>query len=268
MTTMTHQGPVAFERTGDIGVVTLNRPDVLNAVNFEMGEALIDRLERLRSDDSLRAVVMTGAGRAFSSGGDVGAMKRSVDAGRPSLFMHRLIRMLNVVVSGLRSLPRPVVAAVPGITTGGGLDICLACDIRIASEKAGFKAAYTGIGLVPAGGGSYLLCSAVGPARALEFFLKNDVVRAEEAAKMGIVHRVVAHDRLMDEALAVARRLADLNPAATAGTKMLVNDAAAGSAMEAALAREASLQRAIVEERTAFSEGLRAFAEKRPPRFS
>lgn len=258
---------VVFEKQNDIAILTLNRPEVLNAIDFRVGNKLLDLLSYITGDSSIRSVIITGVGRAFSSGGDIGAMKQASDAGVPSIFMQRLIQMLNQIISELRTMKIPVIAAIPGITSGGGLDLALACDFRIASEKAKFKAAYTGIGLVPAGGGSYLLSSIIGPTRALEFFMLNDTISVDEAFKLKLVNKVVASEKLMEESLHLANYLADGATTAYGYTKRLLNEYISGTGLEHQITRESSLQTEIMIKTTDFKEGIRAFLEKRPPRF-
>ena len=258
---------VLYERVNDIAILTLNRPEVLNAIDFKVGNKLLDLLAHITGDVSVRSVIITGMGRAFSSGGDIGAMKQASDAGIPSIFMQRLIQMLNQIISELRTMKIPVIAAIPGITSGGGLDLALACDFRIASDKAKFKAAYTGIGLVPAGGGSYLMSSIIGPTRALEFFMLNDTITVEEAFKLKLVNKIVPPETLMDECLRLANYLADGATTAYGYTKRLVNDYMSGTGLEHQIAMESSLQSEIMIKTTDFKEGIRAFLEKRSPRF-
>lgn len=259
---------VLFEKIEDIAIITLNRPDVLNAIDFRIGNKLLDLLALITGDTTIRALIITGAGRAFSSGGDIGAMKQASDAGVPSLFMQRLIQMLNQIISELRSMKIPVIAAIPGITSGGGLDLALACDFRIASEKAKFKAAYTGIGLVPAGGGSYLLSSIIGPTRALEFFLLNDTLTVEEAFKLQLVNKIVKSEELLQSSRELAKKLADGATMAYGYTKRLVNDFLSGTGLEHQIATESSLQSEIMIKTEDFKEGIRAFLEKREPKFA
>jgi 2-(1,2-epoxy-1,2-dihydrophenyl)acetyl-CoA isomerase len=265
---MADEDPVLFEKTHDIAIVTLNRPDVLNAIDFNLGNKLIEVLSKISTDKSIRSLIITGVGRAFSSGGDINAMKHASDAGVPSLFMQRLIQMLNEIISMIRSMKIPVIAAIPGITSGGGLDLALSCDFRIASDRAKFKAAYTGIGLVPAGGGSYLLSSIIGPAKALEFFLLNDTMFVEEAFKIKLVNKIVPADQLMVFSLELANTLADGATTAYGYTKRLLNEFISGSGLEHQLAREGALQSEIMIKTTDFYEGIRAFLEKRAPKFS
>ncbi len=259
---------VLFEKKDDVTIITLNRPEVLNAIDFRVGNKLLDILATITGDSAIRSLIITGKGRAFSSGGDIGAMKQASDAGVPSIFMQRLIHMLNQIISELRTMKIPVIAAIPGITSGGGLDLALACDFRIASEKAKFKAAYTGIGLVPAGGGSFLLSSIIGPMRALEFFLLNDTIPVEEAFKLKLVNKVVSPEALLEESLQLANYLADGATTAYGYTKRLVNDFMSGTGLEYQIASEASLQTEIMIRTNDFKEGIRAFLEKPDPKFS
>ncbi|MHA1989829.1 MAG: enoyl-CoA hydratase/isomerase family protein [Candidatus Hodarchaeales archaeon] len=261
------RNPVLYEKIRNIGLVTLNRPEVLNAIDFNLGNRLLEVLTTVKSNSSVRSLIITGSGRAFSSGGDIGAMKQSIGAGNPGIFMHKLIQMLNQIVKELRNIKIPVIAAIPGVTSGGGLDVALSCDFRIGSDKLKLKAAYTGIGLVPAGGGSYLLPSIIGPAKALEFFLMNDFMYAKEALKLGLVNKIVSHDQLMKTAFELADILALGATTAYGYTKLLLNEFIAGSGMEHHLAHESTLQGEIMVKTTDFVEGIRAFLEQRPPKF-
>lgn len=258
---------VLFEKIQDIAIITLNRPEVLNAIDFRVGNKILELLGKVLGDKSIRALIITGKGRSFSSGGDVGAMKQATEAGIPSIFMQRLIHMLNQIISELRSMKISVIAAIPGITTGGGLDLALACDFRVASKKAKFKAAYTGIGLVPAGGGSYLLPSIIGASKALEFFLLNETMSVEEAFELGLVNKVVEPENLMEDSLQLANILADGATTAYGYTKRLLNDFISGTGLEHQIASESSLQSEIMVNTDDFKEGIRAFLEKREPKF-
>ena len=259
---------VLFDTIDDIAIITLNRPEVLNAIDFKVGNKLLDLLAHITADETIRSLIITGKGRSFSSGGDIGAMKQASDTGIPSIFMQRLIHMLNQIISELRSMKIPVIAAIPGITSGGGLDLALACDFRIASEKAKFKAAYTGIGLVPAGGGSYLLPSIIGPTKALEFFLLNDAMSVEHAFKLKLVNKIVPAEELMSFSLHLAETLADGATTSYGYTKRLLNDFISGTGLEHQIATESSLQAEIMIKTDDFKEGIRAFLEKRTPKFS
>lgn len=261
------KNPVLYEKKNNIGIMTLNRPEVLNAIDFNLGNRLLDILADITRNSSVRSLIITGAGRAFSSGGDISAMKNSIEIGNPGIFMHKLIHLLNQIVAELRNLKIPIIAAIPGVTSGGGLDVALACDFRIGSDKLKLKAAYTGIGLVPAGGGSYLLPSIIGPAKALEFFLMNDFMYAQEAFKLGLVNLIVPHDQLMSQATELADTLALGATTAYGHTKLLLNEFIAGSGMEHQLASESSLQSEIMLKTIDFKEGIRAFLEHRPPKF-
>lgn len=265
---MVEEVPVLYEKDQDIAIITLNRPNVLNAIDFHLGNKILEILAKIYSDETIRSVIITGKGRAFSSGGDINAMKEASDAGTPAIFMQRLIQMLNQIISEIRTLKIPVIAAIPGITSGGGLDLALACDVRIASEKAKFKAAYTGIGLVPAGGGSFLLSSIIGPTQALLFFMLNETINVKEAYKLELVNKIVPVEELMNYSLELANTLADGATTAYGYTKRLLNDFIGGSGIEHQLAVESSLQSEILIKTTDFKEGIRAFLEKRQPKFS
>lgn len=199
---------VLFELNAGVATITLNRPDVLNSLTEEMLEALAAHLEECRQDDQVRAVVLTGAGRAFCAGQDLDSIKdQYANGGRPDF--QRLLRQYHHrVVEGIRELPKPVIAAVNGVAAGAGMSFACACDLRIAAEGARFTTAFTKIGLIPDGGLAFTLPRLVGLGKATELFLLSDMVPAEEALQIRLVNRVVPGDELAAVAQALAAQMA------------------------------------------------------------
>jgi 2-(1,2-epoxy-1,2-dihydrophenyl)acetyl-CoA isomerase len=250
--------------TLDAGVltITLNRPEVLNAVNEQMTTDLSEALRFAERADEVRAVVVTGAGRSFCSGQD---LREPVDAAGAS-YGATLRRRYNPIVATMRTLEKPILAAVNGVAAGAGCNLALAADLRIASDRASFIELFSRIGLIPDSGGTFTLPRLVGLARAMEMACLAEPVNAEDALRAGLVNRVVAHDDLQTAAGAWARRLAEGPTRAYGLTKRAFNYALTAP-LDAVLEYEAHLQE--VAGRTAdHREGVAAFREKRPARFA
>src|SRR5690348_1712316 len=213
-----------YEVADGVATLTLNRPEVLNALTFEVYAQLRDLFERLRSDDAVRAVVLTGAGDAFCSGGDVHAiigelLKRDM---RDHI---AFTRMTGAVVQNMRQLDKPIIAALNGMTAGAGAVLALAADLRIASERARFAFLFTKVGLTGADmGAGFLLPRIVGLGRAFELLLLGDTLDAATAEHYGLVNRVVAHAELLPRAYDWARRLAEGPTLAISMTKRMLNN--------------------------------------------
>ncbi|MGC8968850.1 MAG: enoyl-CoA hydratase-related protein [Thermus sp.] len=250
---------VLKERQGAVLVLTLNRPERLNALTGELLDALYDALKEGEEDREVRALLLTGAGRAFSAGQDLTEFGDQ----KPDYEAH--LRRYNRVVEALSGLEKPLVVAVNGAAAGAGMSLALWGDLRLAAVGASFTTAFARIGLVPDSGLSFLLPRLVGLAKAQELLLLSPRLSAEEALALGLAHRVVPAERLMEEALALAKELAQGPTRAYALTKKLLLETYRLSLTEA-LALEAILQgeagRTLDHE-----EGVRAFREKRPPRF-
>ncbi|WP_018111055.1 enoyl-CoA hydratase/isomerase family protein [Thermus igniterrae] len=250
---------VLKEREGNVLLLTLNRPERLNALTGELLEALHEALEEAGADPGVRALLLTGAGRAFSAGQDLGEFGEE----KPDYEAH--LRRYNRVVEAMSALEKPLVVAVNGPAAGAGMSLALWGDLRVAATGASFTTAFVNIGLVPDSGMSFLLPRLVGLAKAQELLLLSPRLSAEEALALGLVHKVVPGERLMEEALALARRLAEGPTRAYGLTKKLLLETYRLSLPEA-LGLEAILQGQAG--RTAdHEEGVRAFREKRPPRF-
>jgi 2-(1,2-epoxy-1,2-dihydrophenyl)acetyl-CoA isomerase len=256
---------VIWEQDGGIGRLTLNRPDTLNAWTAEFGLELKQVIEREAADASVRAVLVTGAGRGFSSGADLKAgFDPSPDDGMPNI-RKELHEVYHPVIAGIRRLEKPVVAAVNGPAVGIGCSLALACDLVLAAESAFFGLAFVNIGLMPDGGSTLFVPAAVGKARAFQMALLGERVPAEQALDWGLVNRVVADDRLMDEAGNLAERLAGGPTRSYASSKRALNRMLYPD-LEAQLDLEAELQHALARTHD-FQEGVAAFVEKREPSF-
>ena len=262
MTTDVALPTVLQGRDQGVLTLTLNRPERLNAATDSLLDALAAGLATAAADDEIRAVVITGAGRAFCSGQD---LKDGFERGAAVDIGRELREHYHPVIDGMRSLPKPVIAAVNGPAAGAGFSLALAADLRIAAESATFVQAFVRIGLIPDAGSTYFLPRVVGPARAAELMLLGDVVDAARAQEIGLVSRVVPDAELAATAQDLARRLAG-GPRALA----YIKEALALSAhndLEGQLQVESRLQAAAATT-SDFIEGVSAFLEKRPPRFT
>ena len=253
---------VLVEVADGVATVTLNRPAALNALNYAIKGELLAAFLDLARDRSVRAIVLTGAGRAFSAGQD---LRERLEPDAPPLDEELTLRY-NPIIRAIREAPQPVIAAVNGVAAGAGASLAFACDLRIASESASFVLAFGRIGLVPDSGATWALPRLVGAARAAEIALLGDAVSASEAFSMGLVSRVVPPETLAAEATAMAAQLVALAPGATTMTKRLLA-LAFDHDLDAALAAEAEAQ-GIAGRDPDHAEGLSAFIEKRPSRFS
>ena len=247
-----------------VGTITLNRPDVMNAFGGTMREDLLAQLRRVGSDDAVRCVVITGAGKAFCAGGDIASMAEMQSRGDASVIPQRMA-VGGEVVALIRSMSKPVIAAVNGAAAGAGMNLALACDMRLAAESARFSESFVRIALVPDWGGTYLLTRLVGVPKAMELMMTGDRIDAAEAARLGIVNRVIPDSRFREETTAFARRLAS-GPAATLAHIKRATLAGATGTLQDALRIEEEAQMQLFLGPDA-REGMRAFLEKRPPRF-
>ncbi|MFN2582405.1 MAG: enoyl-CoA hydratase-related protein [Candidatus Dormibacteria bacterium] len=255
--------PVLEERADRILTLTLNRPHRLNAVTPQLLTALTTALRAAESDDGVRAVLITGAGRAFCSGLD---LRAASEDGASSVDVRRALReYYGPAIKTMRALPKPVIAAVNGPAAGAGFSLALAADLRIASESATFVQAFVRIGLVPDAGSTYFLPRLVGPARAAELMMLGETVDARRAQDIGLVSRVVPDNELLATALGIATQLAN-GPRSLAFIKEALALSSSND-LEGQLEVEERLQEAAVGT-SDFYEGIGAFLEKRAPRFS
>jgi 2-(1,2-epoxy-1,2-dihydrophenyl)acetyl-CoA isomerase len=245
--------------------LVLNRPDSLNAWNEQFGLDLRDAVETVAADESVRALLITGAGRAFSSGADLKEQRAGGGDGPPDLSL-RLKELYHPIITGIREMPKPVIAAVNGPAVGIGCSLALDCDLILAAESAYFLLAFVNIGLVPDGGSTALLPARIGLARTTEMGMLGERVPAARALEWGMVNRVCADEVLEAEAEKLLERLATGPTRSYAKFKALLNrrlhaDLAGQLEAEADAQREQGLTQDFVE-------GVIAFAEKRPPRFT
>lgn len=252
---------ILTERNGDVLVVTLNRPDRLNAASLAMADELRAALDRI---DDARAVLLTGAGRAFCSGADL--QMRGTDAADPGAASHRaLTEHYNPVIATLLRLPVPVVSAVNGAAAGIGCSLALAADVVVAGASAYFLQAFVNIGLVPDGGSTWLLARAIGRARATRMMMLGERIGAAQAEEWGLIHRAVADEALAGEAMALATRLAAGPTVALATMRRTILTALDGT-IDEVLSAEADGQRTAANSMDA-REGAMSFVEKRAPLF-
>ena len=253
------------ETTDGVLTLTLNRPDVLNAVTDMMLHELQDALKNAERDAAVRCLVLTGAGRGFCAGQDLNAGMAAVDGKRPSIGDH-LRHGYNPVIRRLRAIEKPVIAAVNGVAAGAGANIALACDIRMASENAALAELFVKIGLVPDCGGTLFLPLLVGYGKAAELAFTGDRIGAEECYRLGLVNHIVPAAELMERTHELAVRLAAMPTKAIGLTKRAFNRAVMPD-LDAVLDYEADMQE--IASRTAdYAEGTAAFRETRTPQFT
>ncbi len=273
MTTATIPSPpelntLRLEVDGEIGTLTLDRPEVLNAMSPELISELVTAAAWLADLAPLRALIVTGAGRAFSAGGDVNWFKRGLDESGADLpaEVRRGADVLHQAIVDFRRIPYPVIAAVNGVAAGAGFSLALMCDTRIASEEAGFVCAYGRIGASPDGGMTYFLPRMLGPSRAIELLLNDPLLSAEQAREMGIVAEVVPADELIGRAREKAEKLAAKAPHYVRMSKRLI-----AVSLDNALADHLQLERHGIADSMAtedLREGVTAFLEGRQATFT
>jgi 2-(1,2-epoxy-1,2-dihydrophenyl)acetyl-CoA isomerase len=246
-----------------VATLTLNRPEVLNSFNRAMVREGVDAFERLAEDDAVRAVLVTGAGRAFCAGQDL--VEAVPPDGTPAPDIGDIVHGYNRLILAMRGIEKPVVAAVNGVAAGAGANIALACDIVLAADSAAFIQAFTKIGLIPDNGGTFHLPRLVGMARATALMMLGEKLTAEQALSWGMIHRVVPHGALADAAWTLAHELAGQPTRAFGLIKRALN-ATWTNDLEAQLDLEVELQREAGRTQD-YLEGVRAFQEKRKPSF-
>jgi enoyl-CoA hydratase/carnithine racemase len=249
-----------------IAQLTLNRPDKLNALNYELIErfgALLDRIER---DDSVRAIVLTGGGdKAFSSGADISKIATSVRHGAPAA-LRDFVQPGQRLTARIETFPKPIIAAVNGLAYGGGSEIVEACPLAIASERAQFSKAEINLGFAPPFGGSQRLPRLIGRKRALRMILTGEPISAWKARDFGLVNEVVPHERLYEEAFALARIIVEKSPLAVSACLASVTRGI-NVPIDEGLAIEANYFARMVPTRD-IEEGISAWLDKRPPQFT
>jgi enoyl-CoA hydratase/carnithine racemase len=249
-----------FEVENAIATLTMNRPEKLNAFTSEMLHGLVAALDECDVRDDVRAVILTGAGRGFCSGGDIGGMGEDHDS-RPHITKSRIWEEIQAFPKRAARFEKPLIAAVNGAAIGGGMDLALACDIRVAGESARFAETYAKIGLLPGGGGAYFLPRLVGKARALELLWTADFIDAAAALDIGLVNHVFPDGELMAEATKLATRIAAMPPLSVRLIKRTVNQS-----LETDMATAFDLVSshiAIARAGHDHPEAIKAFREKR-----
>jgi 2-(1,2-epoxy-1,2-dihydrophenyl)acetyl-CoA isomerase len=253
---------VRLDVSDAIATITLNRPEVLNALNLAMIEALVRVIQACKDDDNVRALIITGAGRGFCAGGDMKAAWEHIQAGGEARhFFRDLTVPLHRAISDIRLIEKPVVAAINGSIGGAGMSLAAACDIRLAADSAKFKQAYTSIGLVPDAGWTLIVPQIIGVAKAMELLLVDPVLDARQALSLRFVHEVVPDDKLQERTRELVTQLAEGPTTAFGGAKALVN-AALFPMLETQLERER--QRLMAQGGTKdFLERLSAFLQRK-----
>src|SRR5437762_4150704 len=256
---------IIWEQAGAVGRLTLNRPQTLNAWTAQFGSELKQAVEHEAAEDSVRAVLVTGAGRGFSSGADLKAGFDPAEDGMPNI-RKELHEIYHPAIAGIRKLPKPVVAAVNGPAVGIGCSLALACDLVMAAESAYFGLAFVNIGLMPDGGSTALVPAAVGKARAFQMALLGERVSAQTALDWGLINQVHPDEKLIDEATALVDRMRSGPTRSYASSKKALNNMLFPK-MQEQLELESELQHELG--RTAdFMEGALAFVEKREAKYT
>jgi len=253
---------ILLEKDGAVGVITINRPKALNALNQETLEELDQVLDMVEKDAEIQVVILTGAGgKAFVAGADITAMQNMtpLEAREFSLLGQK-------VFSKLETLSKPVIAAINGFTLGGGCELAMSCDIRLATEKSRFGQPEVNLGVIPGFAGTQRLPRLVGKGKAKEMIFSADPITAEEAHRIGLVNKIVPEDRLMEEAKDLARKIASKGQVAVRLAKIAINEGLEMD-LDKAMAHEAHLF-ALCFATEDQKEGMRAFVEKRPAKFT
>jgi len=257
--------PLVLQSAQDgIALLVTNRPDRLNALNNDLAVALNEALTRVAADSSIRVVVLTGAGRAFCAGGDLGSIGKGRQTGNTKGLEPILRAGMQMVVT-MRTMPQPVIAAVNGAAAGAGMNIALAADIRVAAEEATFGQNFAKVGLYPDYGGTFFLPELVGPSKAAELFYTGDMIDARTAERLGLVNHVVPAAQLEGEVRALAQKLANGPQLAIRAAKQFLF-ASKRQALEQALDEEVRNQLMCFQSADC-AEGITAFFEKRAPKF-
>jgi 2-(1,2-epoxy-1,2-dihydrophenyl)acetyl-CoA isomerase len=257
---------VAYDVDDAVAVVRFDRPEVLNAFDDEMGAAALDAVSKAASEDSVRCIVITGSGRAFSSGEDLAALADTYAKGQAPGLGDTLVRRYNPLIRAITGAPKPVIAAVNGVAAGAGASVVLACDFRIASDKAKLVLAFIKVGLVPYSGAVWLLARMIGSARTLELALSVDPVDAQTALQLGLFDRVTTTEDFEQGWRDLARQLA-AGPTTAYGLTKELTYKSFDRSLDEQLHAEVDAQSAAGRTKDHL-EGMNAFFEKRPPDFT
>jgi len=251
---------ILLDRMGRIARITINRPDKLNALNIKTRQETAEALDELRNDDEIRVVIITGAGeKAFVAGADINEF-----AGRTAV-QQRAVMKAKSIFTAAEEFPKPLIAMINGFCLGGGCELALACDIRIAGEKARFGQPEINLGIIPGGGGTQRLTRLIGEGKAMQMILSGEMIDAQEAWRLGLVNEVHPIDQLEARTMELAARIAEKSPIALAMAKTAVKNAARMNLREG-LDSEIDLF-ALCFSTDDKEEGVRAFIEKRKPDF-
>jgi enoyl-CoA hydratase len=251
---------ILIEKRDRIALITINRPDKLNALNIKTRQELAEALDELRADDAVRVVVITGAGeKSFVAGADIAEFE-----GRTALEQRRVMRAKNILTAA-EDFPKPIIAMINGFCLGGGCELALACDIRVASDRARFGQPEINLGIIPGGGGTQRLTRLVGEGKAMQMILTGEMINAEEAYRLGLVNEVYPAPELEAKTMELANRIAEKSPVALAMAKAAIKNAARMNLREG-LDQEIDLF-ALCFSSADKEEGVRAFLEKRKPEF-
>lgn len=257
---------VILKKEGHIATITMNRPEMMNALNTQMLQEMVAAIDEIACNDDVRVVVLTGAGRIFCSGADISeGGKASGLSGTPVEMHHNLRNSYQKVALRLQRLDKPTIAMVNGAAVGAGCDFAFACDMRVGSEKARFRNGFVRVGLIPGGGGTWLYTRLMGLGRGLEFLFTGDFLEAEEAEHIGVLNKIVPADDLERETMELAHKIANNPPLAVQMSKMMAYKAL-DSDLEAALEQAAACQ-ALALSSEDHREGVNAFIEKREAQF-
>lgn len=259
-----------YEKNGRVAVVTMNRPEARNAIGtVEDCHELAAVLMRANDDREVSALILTGAGKAFSSGGDLKAIRERTGIGPqspPDATRANYRRGVHSIIRALAEVEVATIAAINGPAIGLGLDIGIMCDMRVAAQSAKMASSFVKVGIIPGDGGAWILTQALGPSRAAEMILTGDTIGAEEALRIGLVNKVATDDKLMEEARALAERVAVNPPRAVRLAKRLLREAQHGRLADV-LELSAAFQ-ALAHETADHKEAVNAFTDKRAPKFT
>ena len=252
---------ILFRTEGNIAVITLNRPAVFNSFNREMALELQKRLDECASDQNIRAIYLTGEGKAFCAGQDL----QEAIAGK-DITIEKIVREhYNPIIKKLRSIEKPIVCAVNGVAAGAGANIALACDVVVAGQNVSFIQAFSKIGLIPDSGGTFFLPRLIGFGKASALMMLGDKIGAVEAERMGMIYKTVPDEKLHEEAMVIAQTLGNMPTVGLGLTKRLLNESMTHT-LEQQLDREEVVQ-AKAASTYDYNEGVKAFLEKRKPVF-